>query len=377
MATAGDTVQVNEEVKEVVTDVKKETKDTKDAKPASDDPRPSLYAFIRDVIEKLLESNPEIVPDFIAESDKLNSVTGISTFNREFPDAASRVAYTLIHGAQRMYLVNSVLTDAYSACTNLQSRTTVFNELMQGVDWGTVNVYSMGGGPGCDVVGVLMWLHRFGLRPKISASVSERNEQWEGIAKTMLSMLKKEGAKTPQHSYVQNLWKKLEGGNVRYFAGSEPSVKQTACNAQADIVLLPFALGGLGEDVSECLQTTLDAMKPGALLVYLDHCDSPHTELINNLSYWSGLRRIYFMKEMTMTMPKYEKSEYLEKWSTSMEKAILRDSKCTAVVYKKPSGYAYDRRRKMGRREQEAIKGTQIRLKKTNPSLRMFRPTGA
>ena len=52
-------------------------------------------------------------------------------------------------------------------------------QVMSCVDWGRINVFSLGGGPGSDILGVLMWLHRHGLHAKVSASVADKCSQWE------------------------------------------------------------------------------------------------------------------------------------------------------------------------------------------------------
>lgn len=369
-------------------------------KSVQDQPRPAVYRFVQDTLDSFFskqkskkgdkDSNADdLIEKFTDQCNQINSAKFLGAMEHNYEDSASRLAYLLLHFTQHTYIMNSILSDAYAACTNLQSRTTVFNELMRSVDWGRISIFSLGGGPAADVMGVLMWLHRFGFQTKVQAATADTCKQWEGTTNSMYKMLQFEAdddnAKpSPQQKYTHNLWKRLDGG-VKYFNSNLKSPtalfksgsKEMIAIGQADIVTLPFALSSVADapETSNALQCMLNAIKPGALLVYVDHTEGAQTELMNNLAYWCGMRRIYFMKEMNYSMPKYEAADILDTYAKDLDKAVPRDTKVTAIVYKKPSGYSYDRRMKMSRREQNNIKQAQIRLKKSNPDFKLFRPS--
>ena len=358
---------------------------------ALDSPRPAVYRFVQEALDTLFLKHTEkdCNDNFDEQCNKINSPKFLSVLEHEYENPSARLAYILLHFTQHTYLVNSVLSDAYAACTNLQSRTTVFNELMRSIDWGRISVFSFGGGPASDVMGVLMWLHRFGFNVRVQAATADTCKQWEETTKTLLDEMQfesvgDENKPTQQQKYMHNLWKKLDGGIKFVNSGLKSSTsllksgsKELVAIGQADIVTLPFALSPIADcaETSNALQGVLNALKPGALLVYLDHTEGTQTELINNMAYWCGMRRIYFMKEMKYTMPKYEDADLLEKYSKSLDSPVPRETKVTAIVYKKPSGYSFDKKVKMTRREQNNIKQAQIRLKKTNPDFKLFRPT--
>ena len=366
-------------------------------KAVPDQPRPAVYRFVQEALDSLFakhnskksEDKEDINEDFIKQCNELNSAKYLGTMEQSYEEMAPRLAYLLLHFTQHTYLVNSILSDAYAACTNLQSRTTVFNELMRSIDWGRISIFSFGGGPAADIVGVLMWLHRFGFQTKVQAAMADTCKQWEGTTNAMLKLMQFESnddspKPTPQQKYTHNLWKRLDGG-VKYFNSSLKSPtglfksgsKEMVAIGQADMITLPFALSSVADapETSNALQGMLNAIKPGALLVYLDHTEGGQTELINNLAYWCGMRRIYFMKEMNYVMPQYEDADILKSYAKDLENPVPRESKVTAIVYKKPSGYSYDRRMKMSRREQNNVKQAQIRLKKSNPDFKLFRPS--
>ena len=376
---------------------KKEKKDPTTPEP----PRPAVYTFVQELLDTLFlkheakkaiaheKKEGDVREDFKKQCNELNDSKYLGLSEHSYEETSARFAYILLHFTQQTYLVNSVLSDAYAACTNLQSRTTVFNELMRSVDWGRISVFSFGGGPAADVMGILMWLHRFGFNTRVQAATTDTCKQWESTAnsifKTMqFEMPDKEVQPTPQQKYTHNLWKKMDG-NIKFFHSSlkaptalfKTASKEMIAIGQADIITLPFAVSSVAEapETSNAIQCVLDAMKPGALLVYLDHLEGPQTELINNLAYWCGLRRIYFMKEMAYAMPNYEKEEFLEPYSKDLDEPVVRETKVTAIVYKKPSGYSYDRRMKMSKRESTNIKQAQVRLRKSNPDFKLFRPS--
>lgn len=322
------------------------------------------------------------------ECVKLKEDEGVCVVNRKFDDAA-RLGYMLTHFTQTAYVVNSVLTDAYAACTNVRTQTTVLNELMRSVEWGRLSVFSFGGGAGADMLGVLMWLHRFGFNAKVTAA-TQCNAEWEGTMTSLFKMMQFEQPEvkeetsadpTAQQKYTHNLWRRLDGG-IKFFHSSltkadslfKPSSKELLAVSQADLVTFPFVISALSEtsDASHAIQYVLDSMKPGAVLVYIDFVDGSHTELVNNLAYWCGMRRVYYMKEMECTLPEYEKSEYLEQFT---EVGEVRDSKVTAIVFKKPSGYSWDRKARLSKRESKNIRQAQIRLKKKHPDFKLFKPT--
>lgn len=358
---------------------------------ALDSPRPAVYRFVQEALDTLFlkHTKTDCFSDFEEQCNEINSPKFLSPLEHGYEAISARLAYILLHFTQHTYLVNSVLSDAYAACTNLQSRTTVFNELMRSIDWGKISIFSFGGGPAPDVFGVLMWLHRFGFNVRVQAATADSCKHWEDTTKSLLDemqfeSLDEESKPTQQQKYMHNLWKKLDGGIKFVHSGLKSSTsllksgsKELVAIGQADIVTLSFALSPIADcaETSDALQGVLNALKPGALLVYLDHTEGTQTELINNMAYWCGMRRIYFMKEMKYSMPKYESTDLLEKYAKSLDKPVLRESKVTAIVYKKPSGYSFDKKIKMTRREQNNIKQAQIRLKKTNPDFKLFRPT--
>lgn len=362
---------------------------------ALESPRPAVYRFVQEALDALLLKKHSKKEDNVSNADfeeqcnKINSSKFLSLLEHNYEDPAARLAYILLHFTQHTYLVNSVLSDAYAACTNLQSRTTVFNELMRSVDWGRISVFSFGGGPAADVMGVLMWLHRFGFNVRVQAAAADTCKQWEDTTKALLNMMQFESTDdetkpTQQQKYMHNLWKKLDGGIKFVNSGLKSSTsllksgsKELVAIGQADIVTLPFALSPIADcaETSNALQGVLNALKPGALLVYLDHVEGTQTELINNMAYWCGMRRIYFMKDMKYSMPKYESLDLLDTYTKSLEESVQRETKVTAIVYKKPSGYSYDKKMKMTRREQNNIKQAQMRLKKSNPDFKLFRPS--
>lgn len=368
---------------------------------ALESPRPAVYRFVQEALDALLlkkhSKKEEHVSnaDFEEQCNKINSCKFLSLLEHNYEEQAARLAYILIHFTQNTYLMNSVLSDAYSSCTNLQSRTTVFNELMKSIDWGRISVFSFGGGPAADVMGVLMWLHRFGFNVRVQAATADSCKQWEDTTKALLNMMQFESTDddskpTQQQKYMHNLWKKLDGG-IKYVNSGlksstsllKPGSKELVAIGQADIVTLPFALSPLcpkpptpvSAEIQNALLGVLTHLKPGALLVYLDHVEGAQTELINNITYYCGMKRIYFMKDMKYSMPKYESLDLLDTYTKSLDKQVPQDAKVTAIVYKKPSGYSYDRRLKMSRREQSNVKQAQMRLKKSNPDFKLFRPS--
>ena len=368
-------------------------------KAVPDQPRPAVYRFVQGALDDLFDKHQskkgnnaddsDLTENFNKQCNQINSAKYLGTMEHNYEEVAPRLAYLLLHFTQHTYLVNSILSDAYAACTNLQSRTTVFNELMRSIDWGRISIFSFGGGPAADVVGVLMWLHRFGFQTKVQAAMADTCKEWEATTNTVFKMMQFESDNddvkpSPQQKYTHNLWKRMDGG-IKYFNSSLKSPaallksgsKEMIAIGQADIITLPFALSSVADapETSNALHGMLNAIKPGALLVYLDHTEGGQTELINNLAYWCGMRRIYFMKEMKYAMPKYEDADILENYAKDLDGPVPRETKVTAIVYKKPSGYSYDRRMKMSRREQNNIKQAQIRLKKSNPDFKLFRPS--
>jgi len=311
-----------------------------------------------------------------------------------FEDPAARMAHVYLHFIKNAYLVNSVLSDAYAACTHIPSGTTVFNEVMKAIDWGRLSVFSLGGGPGDDILGVLMFLHRHGFNAKVSGAVADKCGAWE---KTMNSIFKSlnsaQGADvkiekdklTQQQLYLQNLWRRLDGG-IKYHKSDirapayflQPYSAEAMALAQADIILLPFVVSAIkdNEDCSAALQNVLENMKPGALLIYIDTAKSGCTETINELAYWCGLRRIFFLTEMTFDLPKYEKKEYLDRYSEEFEAESVRATKVASIVFKRPSAACeFERKGRMSERERKNIQQAQARLRKKNPSFRFFAPS--
>ena len=359
--------------------------------------RPAVYTLMKDLVDGYVQKSDEAAADgdsdlekkVLDEIKKLKDSRNISLYGYKYEELPSKLAFLTLHFTQHAYIVNSILSDSYAACTNIQSQTTVFNELMRSIDWGRLSVFSFGGGPAPDVFGVLMFLHRFGFNTLVQASSTDACKSWEGIAQNLFKKLQFEGdddgksLPNPQQKYTHNLWKKIDGG-IRFFHASLKSPgsffnstsKEMIAIKHADIVTLPFVLSSVFDapETSNALQYVLDSVKPGALVVYVDHPEGKQTELINNLSYWCGLRRVYFMKEMHFSMPKYEDPEILQSYTVDIDKALTRTFKVTAIVFKKPSGYSYDRRMRMSRREVNNIRQAQIRLKKSNPDFKLFRP---
>ena len=267
---------------------------------------------------------------FSQQCSKLNEAKAVCVLNNQFEDPAARLSYMLLHFTHNAYIVNSVLSDAYSACTNIRTQTTVFNEMMRSIDWGRLSVFSFGGGSGSDILGVLMWLHRFGFNARVTAATTDTCAQWESTMNNIFKMMLYETPElatkepNPQQQYTHNLWRKLDGG-IKFFHSSlstpdalyKPGSKELIAVSQADLITFPFVISGLAEstDASHAIQYVLDSMKPGAVLVYIDFVEGSHTELLNNLAYWCGLRRIYYMKEMQYELPEYEKPEFLQDYT--------------------------------------------------------------
>lgn len=367
--------------------------------------RPAIAWLIKDVMDKLcLEdkvrnnkegSSEDSLEERCAEAcKKRTSAKSISPLavKGSFDDTAARLAHVHLHFTKNTYLLNSVLSDAYAACTHIPSGTTVFNEAMKAVEWGRLSVFSLGGGPGDDILGVLMFLHRHGFNAKVSGAIADKCGAWE---KTMNSIFKalnsnKEDVKlekekmSSHQQYMQNLWRKLDGG-IKYYKSDirapayflQPYSAEAMALAQADIILLPFVLSAIkdNEDCSTALQSVLEAMKPGALLVYIDVLKSGCTETINELAYWCGLRRIYFMTEMNYELPKYEKKEYMEGYDKVFEAESQRSTKVASIVFKRPSSCEFERKGRITERERKNIQQAQTRLRKKNPSFRFFAPS--
>lgn len=370
--------------------------------------RPAITWLIKEVLDTLcledkVKSNKEGSSDESLEKrcaeacKKRVAQKAISTLavKGSFEDPAARMSHVYLHFTKNTYLVNSVISDAYAACTHLQTGTTVFNEVMKAIEWGRLSVFSLGGGPGDDILGVLMFLHRHGFNAKVSAAVADKCGAWE---KTMNSIFKSlntnKGADvkvekeklSQQELYLQNLWRRLDGG-IKYHKADirapayflQPYSAEAMALAQADIILLPFVLSAIkdSEDCSAALQNVLEAMKPGALLVYIDTLKSGCTETINELAYWCGLRRIYFMTEMNYELPKYEKKEYLEGYAKEFEADSVRSSKVASIVFKRPSASSleFERKARISERERKNIQQAQTRLRKKNPSFRFFAPS--
>jgi len=309
-----------------------------------------------------------------------------------FEDPAARMAHVYLHFVKNAYLVNSVMSDAYAACTHVPTGTTVFNEVMKAIDWGKLSVFSLGGGAGADIFGILMFLHRHGFNAKVSGAVADKCGAWEQTMSSIFKSLNsvKGDAKvekdklTAQQVYTQNLFKRLDGG-IKYHKADirnpanflQPYSAEAMALAQADIILLPFVLSAIkeNEDCSTAIQNVLEAMKPGALLIYIDTVKSGCTETINELAYWCGLRRIYFMMEMGAELPKYEKKEYLDKYAKEFETESVRNTKVASIVFKRPSACEFERRGRITERERKNIQQAQTRLRRKNPSFRFFQPS--
>eukprot|EP00116_Pleurobrachia_bachei_P012230 sb/3472492/ len=157
----------------------------------------------------------------------------------------------------------------------------------------------------------------------------------------------------------------------------QPYSPDSQAMAQADLVLLPFVMTSLPEtdDIASALQSVLECIKPGALVVFIDHVRSKGIDLINDLSYWCGLRRIYFMSEISYDLPRYEKKEYLSHYKKEFGAEPVRQTKVCTIVFKRPSAQEFDRRGKMTDRERKNVQQGQQRLQKVNPSLRFFSPS--
>lgn len=380
--------------------------------------RPSLTFMIKEVLDALclenkVKSNKEGSSEDPLETKvkevckKYNGQKFMSPLapKSSYEDPAARLAHVYLHFCRQAYLVNSVMSDAYAACTHLPTGTTVFNEVMKAIDWGRLSVFSLGGGPGADILGILMFLHRHGLNAKVSGAVADKCAGWEatmaGIYKTMqdgmnpgttealFNKLSLDQDKTVDRSsdhqkYIYNLWRKLDGG-IKYHKSDirtpayflQPYSAEATALAQADIILLPFVLSAIkdNQDSSTAIQTILESMKPGAILVYLDFHQGGYTECINELAYWCGLRRVYFMMDMKYDMPDYEKKDYLNKYTQEFGTEPVTSSRVASIVYKKPSAYEYERRSKLSERERKNIHQAQLRLKKKNPSFRFFQPS--
>lgn len=376
-------------------------------KEAKDMPeRPSIAWLIKEVFDNLcledkVKSNKEGSSEESLEKrcgeacKKQTSQKAISplAIKGSLEDPAARMAHVYLHFIKNAYLVNSVLSDAYAACTHLPTGTTVFNEVMKAIDWGRLSVFSLGGGPGDDILGVLMFLHRHGFNAKVSGAIADKCGAWE---KTMSSIFKslncaqgdvkiEKDKLTQQQQYLQNLWRRMDGGikyhktDIRspsYFL--QPYSAEAMALAQADIILLPFVVSSI-KDSDECsaaLQNVLENMKPGALLIYIDTLKSGSTETINELAYWCGLRRIFFLTSMTFDLPKYEKKDYLERYSKEFGAESARSTEVASIVFKRPSAACeFERRGRMSERERKNIQQAQTRLRKKNPSFRLFAPS--
>jgi len=379
--------------------MEKVSKETKDIQERQDVPeRPAILFLVQEFLDSQFlkhetkkdkdASEDSIKVRFSNQCAKLNEDKAVCVLNNKFEDPAARLSYILLHFTHTAYIVNSVLSDAYSACTNVRSQTTVFNEMMRSIDWGRLSVFSFGGGSGSDILGVLMWLHRFGFNARVTAATADSCQQWESTMNNVFKMMQFElpelskEAPNPQQKYTHNLWRKLDGG-IKFFHSSlnkpdalfKPASKELIAVSQADLITFPFVISGLTDssDASHAIQYVLDSMKPGAVLVYIDFVEGSHTELVNNLAYWCGLRRIYYMKEMEYELPEYEKAEFLQEYTKEIGE--VRSGKVTAIVYKKPSGYSFDRKARIGKRESKNIRQAQIRLKKKNPDFKLFKPS--
>jgi len=377
--------------------------------------RPSLTYMIKEVLDALclenkVASNKEGSSEDPLETKvkevckRFNGVKYMSPLAPKscYNEPAARMAHVYLHFCRQAYLVNSIMSDAYAACTHLPSSTTVFNEVMKAIDWGRVSVFSLGGGPGADILGILMFLHRHGLNAKVAGAVADKCPGWEStmtaIFQTMqsanvstedlfnnLSLEQTSKDRSSDHQkYIYNLWRRLDGG-IKYHKSDirtpayflQPYSAEATALAQADIILLPFVLSAIkdNQDSSTAIQAILESMKPGAILVYIDFAQGGYTECINELAYWCGLRRVYFMMDMTYDLPEYEKKDYLTKYTEEFGASPMTTSRVASIVYKKPSAYEYERRNKLSDRERKNIHQAQSRLKKKNPSFRFFQPS--
>ena len=367
--------------------------------------RPSVYFLIKEVMDTLcledkVKSNKEgssedSLEQRCAEACQkriAQSSASPLAMKTSFEDAAARMAHVYLHFTKNAYLVNSVISDAYAACTHVPTGTTVFNEVMKAIDWGRLSVFSLGGGAGADIFGILMFLHKHGFNAKVSGSVADKCSAWEQTSSSIFKSLNATNGETKiekdkltsQQLYTQNLWRRLDGG-IKYHKADirdpahflQPYSAEAMALAQADIILLPFVLSAIkeNEDCSTAIQNVLEAMKPGAILIYIDTVKSGCTETINELAYWCGLRRIYFMMEMSADLPNYEKKEYLDAYAKEFETEPVRNAKVASIVFKRPSACEFERRGRITERERKNIQQAQTRLRKKNPSFRFFQPS--
>jgi len=75
---------------------------------------------------------------------------------------------------------------------------------------------------------------------------------------------------------------------------------------------------------------------------------------------------------MNYELPKYEKKEYLERYSKEFEVDSVRSSKVASIVFKRPSASSleFERKVRISERERKNIQQAQTRLRKKNPSFR-------
>ena len=135
--------------------------------------------------------------------------------------------------------------------------------LEKGLPPGSINVVSIGGGPGTDLLGLLKYLRLRDLGHDVSIHVIDREPAWQACWSRLIAATETNSTISASFSYAD--------------LTDAATIAAEAEIAAADLVITSFVLSEVWRFnasgcVSKSLEKVRDLMKPGAWFVYVDNC---------------------------------------------------------------------------------------------------------
>ncbi|CAL1274663.1 unnamed protein product [Larinioides sclopetarius] len=198
------------------------------------------------------------------------SLSDAVVYVADYNDAGHRCAYLHKYAPFHTALVADMLQTA------LQQNPRVFSDLIYAS--GNINICSLGGGPGCDIFGVLSVLNAaFGLF-QVSATVIDCMEKWKDMFYELVKELRYgdygDFGESVDEQYFE--WSYLQHNLL-----SKMTNQVNQAIARADLVtMIKFVSASSCKDTSTMIQKIFRSLKPGSLVLYIDNAGGGFHQLI-------------------------------------------------------------------------------------------------
>ncbi|CAL1274662.1 unnamed protein product [Larinioides sclopetarius] len=212
------------------------------------------------------------------------SLSDAVVYVADYNDAGHRCAYLHKYAPFHTALVADMLQTA------LQQNPRVFSDLIYAS--GNINICSLGGGPGCDIFGVLSVLNAaFGLF-QVSATVIDCMEKWKDMFYELVKELRYgdygDFGESVDEQYFE--WSYLQHNLL-----SKMTNQVNQAIARADLVtMIKFVSASSCKDTSTMIQKIFASMNHGALVLYIDNAGGGFHKLVTKKAEKFNFESVFY-----------------------------------------------------------------------------------